>query len=578
MGRTVLIAVALLSVTALAGSASAAPGGAAGHFDRPKSGFAPPGTRLLEGTPAGAGLDPAPIEAAQRQLDAWAGKTPGREHPMYGGAVSLLTHDGIVVHREAVGKQLRYADGEGAELPAGEQEPMRPDTIFDVASITKLFTSVAALQLADDGDLRLDEPVARYLPEFGNHGKEAITVRQLLTHTSGLPSIVQLWKLPPEQRIPHVMNLAPEHRPGTHYEYSDPNMITLGVLVSRLAGEPLDRVVQQRIAEPLGMSDTGYHPPESKLHRIAATEFQADPPRGMVRGEVHDENAWALGGVAGQAGIFSTADDLAVLGQALLNGGAYGGERILSAHRTDQLMTNFNGEFPGHSHGLGFELDQRWYMAGLSGPRSAGHTGYTGTSLVIDPASRSIAVLLTNRVHPSRSWGSNNPSRQALAQGMARALAVPPRKGTASWYAPAAATMTTEPLGPAAGPIQLSFDAFVDTQQDGDGVDALTVESSANGEDWRPVPLTASGRGAPEGPQEKLAGAGHRAWWKVRAEVPAEPGERVRLRMRYSLDENYEGRGVNLDAIRAADRQRTLLDGEVEADRLHPDGWHEATR
>ncbi|MFC7341080.1 serine hydrolase domain-containing protein [Saccharopolyspora griseoalba] len=578
MGRTVLAAVALLSVTALTGSAAAAPGRAAGHFDRPQPGFAPADTHLMEGTPAGAGLDPDPIAAAQRQLDAWTERTPGREHPMYGGAVSLLAHDGIVVHREATGEELRYADDRGTELPADHREPMRTNTIFDVASITKLFTSIATLQLVDGGELDLDAPVARYLPEFGNRGKEEITVRQLLTHTSGLPSIVELWKLPPEQRIPHVMNLTPEHPPGTNYEYSDPNMITLGVLVSRLAGEPLDQVVRHRITEPLGMADTGYRPPESELHRIAATEFQTDPPRGMVRGEVHDENAWALGGVAGQAGIFSTADDLAVLGQALLNGGAYGGHRILSTEQVEQLMTNFNEEFPGHAHGLGFELDQRWYMAGLSGPRSAGHTGYTGTSLVLDPASRSIAVLLTNRVHPSREWGSNNPSRQALAQGMAKALAVPPRRGSTSWHAPASGVLTTDELGPTAGPVQLSFEAFVDTQDDPDGRDALSVESSVDGADWRPVPLTASGEGAPEGPQRSLAGAGHRAWWSVRAEVPAEPGQRVRLRWRYDTDEQYEGRGVNVDAVHAADHDSTLLDGEAEAGRLRPKGWQEVSR
>lgn len=578
MGRTVLAAVALLSVTTLTGSAAAAPGRAAGHFDRPQPGFAPADTTLLAGTPAGAGLDPAPIEAAQRQLDAWTEKTPGREHPMYGGAVSLLVHDGIVVHRDATGKELRYADERGTELPADQQEPMRPDTIFDVASITKLFTSAATLQLVDDGELDLDAPVAQYLPEFGNHGKESITVRQLMTHTSGLQGVVELWKLPPEQRIPHVMNLTPEHPPGTHYEYSDPNMITLGVLVSRLAGKPLDQVVRDRITEPLGMSDTGYRPPESKLHRIAATEFQTDPRRGMVRGEVHDENAWSLGGVAGEAGIFSTADDLAVLGQALLNGGTYAGHRILSSRQVDQLMTNFNEEFPGNAHGLGFELDQRWYMAGLSGPRTAGHTGYTGTSLVLDPASRSIAVLLTNRVHPSREWGSNNPSRQALAQGMARALAVPARRGSTSWYAPAAGTLTSEKLGPVAGPIQLSFKAFVDTQNDPDGADPLLLESSVDGKRWRRVPLTASGDGAPEEPQASLAGAGHRSWWDVRAEVPAEPGQQVRLRWRYAMDEEYEGRGVNVDAIHAADRDSTLLDGEAEADRLHPRGWRETTR
>ena len=151
------------------------------------------------------------------------------------------------------------------------------------------------------------------------------------------------------------------------------------------------------------MEDTGYNPPTG--HVRAATEYQTAPPRGMVRGEVHDENAWSLGGVAGHAGVFSTADDLAILSQALLDGGTYGGHRILDPSSVELLVTDFNQAFPGDSHGLGFELDQRWYMDALPAPRPPGHTGYTGTSVVIDFASRSFAILLTNRVHPSPRLG-----------------------------------------------------------------------------------------------------------------------------------------------------------------------------
>ncbi|MER5391747.1 serine hydrolase [Saccharopolyspora sp. NPDC002686] len=578
MGRTILAAVALLSVTALAGSATASPSHADGRFDRPQHEFAPSATVLRDGSPTDVGLDPAPIDAALQQIAAWTEKTPGRDHPMYAGAVSLLVHDGVVVRRDAVGKELRYADGKGTELPADQQEPMRTDTIFDAASISKLFTSIAALQLVDAGEVDLGAPVADYLPEFGVNGKQGITVEQLLTHTSGLQAEVQLWKLPPEQRIPSVMQLTPEHPPGTNYTYADPNMITLGVLVQRVTGEPLDRVVAERITGPLGMRDTGYNPPASELHRIAATEFQADPPRGMVRGQVHDENAWSLGGVAGQAGIFSTADDLATLGQALLNGGTYQGNRILSEDAVTKMLTNFNGAFPGNAHGLGFELDQRWYMAGLSAPHTAGHTGYTGTSLVIDPLSRTVAVLLTNRVHPSRDWGSNNAARQELAQGMAQALAVRPEFGSDSWFTDRAGTVTTDPLGPVSGPVQVSFSAFVDTQRDADGVDPLLLESSVDGKNWQPVPVRATGPGAPEGVQQQLAGSGHRSWWKVRGSVAAEPGQRVLLRWRYAPDGQYTGRGVNVDGILAADRNATLLDGETQADRLHPDNWTSTDR
>ncbi|MCI2424078.1 beta-lactamase family protein [Saccharopolyspora sp. K220] len=578
MAKTILLATALLAVTTLAGSAMASPGHVHGRFDRPEQGFAPASTLLRDGTPEEAGLDPGPLDAALRQIAGWTNKTPDLEHPMYAGAVSLVAHDGIVVRREAVGQEVRYADRQGTELPPEQQDPMRPDTIFDAASLSKLFTSIAVLQAVDDGKVRLDAPVAEYLPEFGVNGKQSITVQQLLTHTSGLQAEVKLWKLPPEQRIPAIMQLTPEFPPGTHYTYSDPNMITLGLLVQRVSGAPLDQVVAGQITEPLGMSDTGYNPPASKLHRIAATEDEVDPPRGMLRGQVHDENAWSLGGVAGHAGIFTTADDLSVLGQALLNGGSYDGHRILSEHSVEAMLTNFNSAFPGNAHGLGFELDQRWYMAGLSAPHTAGHTGFTGTSLVIDPASRSVVVLLTNRVHPSRDWGSNNRARQALAQGLAEALAVKPARGSQSWFAEGPGTLTTDPLGPVSGDMQVSFNAFVDTQRDADGADPLFVESSVDGVGWQPVTLQASGPGAPDEPQGSLAGAGHRSWWKVQGTVNATAGQQVRLRWRYALDDQYAGRGVNVDGILVADRNATLLDGELEAARLHPDGWVATSR
>ncbi|WP_338601272.1 serine hydrolase [Saccharopolyspora sp. SCSIO 74807] len=576
--RGTLLALVLTAITATAAGPACAspPVGAGGRFDRPQDGFSSAETVLRPGSPEQAGLAAAPIDDALRRIGAWTGPTPGREHPMFAGAVALLAHDGVVVRHEAFGKEVRYSDAQGTELPPQQQEPMRPDTIFDVASLTKLFTSIAVLQQVEDGDVDLDTPVAHYLPEFGGQGKQSITVRQLLTHTSGLPSEVQLWKLPPQERIPHVMRLSPEKPPGTAYQYSDPNFITLGVLVSRMADAPLDQVVRERITGPLGMDDTGYNPPPSELHRIAATEFQTEPPRGMVRGEPHDENAWSLGGVAGEAGLFSTAHDLGVLGQALVNGGGYGEQRILQPETVERMLTDYNGAFPGDGHGLGFELDQRWYMAGLSGPRTAGHTGFTGTSLVLDPDSRSVVVLLTNRVHPTREWGSNNPAREAIAQAMAEALAVRPERGSESWGAPAAApaTLRTRDLGPVAGQAEVSFDAFVDTQRDPDGADPLLLESSVDGgASWRPVPVTANGPGAPEGPQQSLAGSGHRAWWQVRGTVDAQPGQHVQVRWRYAPDKQYTGRGVLVDGISVADRDRTLLDGEREPQGFDPRGW-----
>lgn len=558
-----------------------------GRFDVPRSGFAPPSTVLRTGSAESVGLDPAPLNTAFEQLQRWTNTAPGRAHPMYAGAVGLLAHDGTVVRHEASGYQVRYADRQGTELPASEREPASTDTAFDIASVTKLFTSMAVLQEVDRGQVELDAPVADYLPGFGQNGKERITVRQLLTHTSGLQAEVQLWELPPHQRVPALLRLRPEHEPGTQYTYSDPNMMTLGLLLEKITGQPLNHVVSERITGPLGMSDTGYRPtdgrtapgePEVPRDRIAATEVQVDPSRGLVHGEVHDENAWSLGGVSGHAGIFSTAHDLAVLGQSVLNGGTYAGQRVLSPRSTRLMLTNFNSGFPGNSHGLGFELNQRFYMAGLSGPRTAGHTGFTGTSLVLDPDSSSLAVLLTNRVHPSRDWGSNNPAREALAQGLAESLAVRPRYGDDSWFTNHAGTLRTGSIGPASGPIDIRFDAFLDTQNDPDGTDPLLVEYTTDGQHWKRIPVSAKGRGAPAGNHTELAGSGHRGWWSVHGRIHPEPGQQLQLRWRYAPDEQYTGRGVHVDGLRVTDGSRVLLDGEREPDRVEVHGWRAVSR
>lgn len=583
MSRRSVLSVTLLAVlTAAVMTASTAVatahGSPTGRFDQPQAGFAPPTTVLRDGAPGKVGLDPAPIDAALRKVDEWTRTHPDPtlNHPLFSGAVSLLAHDGVVVSRQATGYAVRYADGAGTELPAEQRVPMGADTIFDMASVSKLFTSIVVMQLIEagevDGGVDIDEPVATYLPEFGVNGKESITVGQLLTHTSGLVAWLPLWSAHPDipSRIKAVMDVAPHNEPGSTYEYSDLNLIALGVLVERRTGDPLDTVVRERITEPLGMVDTGYNPPTDKLMRIAATEFQASPPRGMVRGSVHDENAWSLGGVAGHAGVFSTVNDMATLAQTILNGGTYRGQRILRPDTVATMLENHTQEFPGHDHGLGFELNQIWYMGGLSGPRTAGHTGYTGTDLVIDPASRSFAILLSNRVHPSRSWGSINIARETLCSGLAKSLAVRPQRGRDSWYTgigdASTATLTTVQLKPTA-PIRVNFDAFVDSES----TDRLVLESSVDGTTWQPVEVTASGRGAPDETVTALSGGGHRAWWRVQARLPY--AAEITLRWRFTTDARYTGRGVHLDEIMVTERGRTLLNGEKESHRLQPDGW-----
>jgi serine-type D-Ala-D-Ala carboxypeptidase len=551
------------------------------RFDRPEQGFAPPWTTLRDGRPQDVGLDTAPIDAAVRQINEWT-KTnptvPAVPHPLMSGVVTLLVHEGVVVERSHAGYAVQYADQQGTLLPEDQRVPMRDDTIFDMASVSKLFTSIAVMQLVERGKVDVDAPVARYLPEFGVNGKAAITVKQLLTHISGLDADLPLWSNWPDKasRIKAVMDVAPINPPGTVYKYSDLNLIALGVMIERLTGSTLDNVVSRDITDPLHMVDTGYNPPASKLDRIAATEYQISPPRGMVRGQVHDENAWSLGGVAGHAGVFSTARDMAILAQTFLNGGIYAGRRILREDSVRAMLTNFNTAFPGNAHGLGFELDQMFYMGGLSSLQTAGHTGYTGTTLVFDMKSRSIAILLSNRVHPNRTWGSINPAREALATGLARSMAVPPRHGRDYWFTgignDSTATLSTQELSAEDSPIRVTFDTFVDSES----TDHLVLESSNDGVQWQSVAVVAHGPSAPPGPTDWLAGHGHRTWWFVEATAPAAP--KIRFRWRLTTDHLYTGRGDAVDNIKITQGSRTLLDGEKQPAALVSVGWDRRIR
>ncbi|MEV0290305.1 MULTISPECIES: serine hydrolase [unclassified Kribbella] len=571
-----VLGIAVVSTVMLALTTPAvANGNRSGRFDRPYDGYAPKTTLLRETTPAKAGLDPAPIDAALAQVDAWT-RPNGTVKPLYAGAVTLLGHDGRIVTKTATGMALKYADGAGTELPADQQIPMRTDTIFDMASVSKLFTSIVVMQQVEKGKVGLDTPIASYVPEFAENGKQAITVRQALTHTTGLPAWLPLWSAQPDpaSRMHMALTATPTSPAGTKYLYSDLNLIALGELAHRVTGKTLDKLVADGITKPLQMRDTGYNPDAKKKPRIAATEFQSAPPRGMVWGSVHDENAWSLDGVAGHAGVFSTADDLAILAQTFLNGGSYRGARILKESSVTAMITNFNGAFPGNDHGLGFELNQRWYMNGLSGPRTAGHTGYTGTSLVIDFDSRSFAILLTNRVHPSRSWGSNNPARRAVAQGLALALGVGPRHGKDAWFSGttdgATTTLSAQVAVPEGG-AKLAFDMFVDTEE----TDLLYLETSADGTTWTKVPFTVLDRGSVIDHDGAISGSGDRHWHQVFAELAA--GEQT-VRWRYTSDALYQGRGVYVDGVKITSQSGVLLDGERTPESFTANGWRLSRR
>ncbi|MFE9094295.1 serine hydrolase domain-containing protein [Streptomyces sp. NPDC007264] len=369
--------------------------------------------RLRVDTPGKAGLDPEELRLLVRGVrDALGG-----ERPWAAGAVVIAGRGPVIAVQEAAGWAVRYTayDAEsdrGVELPPAARVPMTLDTPFDLASLTKLFTAVAAVQQLERGTLGVDARVGAYLPDFHGAAEHGITVRQLLTHTSGLPPELPLYDRPSQAaRLAALRAQAPVGEPGA-YCYSDLNPLLLQHVLERLTGRTLDVLVRDGITRPLGMTATRFGPSPG----AAATEDQRRPwakaDRGMLRGVVHDENAWALGGVAGHAGLFSTARDLAVFCRTLLAGGSYGPARILGPDFVELMLT---------PPGLGFAVDQPWFMGELAGRGAAGHTGFTGTSLVLDPATDTFLVLLANTVHPRRRAPDSRP-RAAAGDRLARAV------------------------------------------------------------------------------------------------------------------------------------------------------------
>ncbi|MEU6181061.1 serine hydrolase domain-containing protein [Streptomyces coeruleorubidus] len=369
--------------------------------------------RLRDGTPERAGLDPGELRHLVREVHVL---TTG-QRPWAPGAVVVVGRGPVIAVEEAAGWAVRYAAYDedtdaGVELPAEDRVPMTVGTPFDLASLTKLFTAVAAVQQIERGTLGIDAKVGAYLPDFTGAARHRITVRQLLTHTSGLRPELPLYDCADDAgRLTALRTEAPVAAPGT-YRYSDLNMLLLQHLLERITGRTLDALFRDGITRPLGMTATEFGP----CPGAAATEDQRRPwakaDRGMLRGEVHDENAWVLGGVAGHAGLFSTGRDLAVFCRTLLAGGSYGPARILGPDFVELLFT---------PPGLGFSLDQPWFMGDLAGRGAAGHTGFTGTSLVLDPATDTFLILLTNAVHPRRRRPDSAP-RAAAGSRVARAV------------------------------------------------------------------------------------------------------------------------------------------------------------
>jgi CubicO group peptidase (beta-lactamase class C family) len=292
-----------------------------------------------------------------------------------------------------------------------------------------------AAMLAEAGQLDLEAPVARLVPEWqdarglaagvasGVDERARVTVRHLLTHTSGLPAHVDYFKTLATRRdlVAGVVQAPLVSAPGTQSVYSDLGFILLGEIIARLTGRPLDQLARERIFEPLGMHSTMFNPPESLRERTAPTEHDSEFRRRLLRGEVHDENAWVMGGVAGHAGMFSTAADLAAFCQMLLNGGIYAHERVLRRSTIAQFTSA--SALTTHTRALGWNVPTPDSSSGrYFSRRSFGHTGFTGTSIWVDPEKQLFVVLLTNRVHPTRDSDKINKVRPAVHDAIVQAL------------------------------------------------------------------------------------------------------------------------------------------------------------
>jgi serine-type D-Ala-D-Ala carboxypeptidase len=336
------------------------------------------------------------------------------------GAVLLVgLHDQIV---------YRKAYGHRALQP--EAVDMTPDTVFDLASLSKpIGTSTSIMILADRGKLHFSDKVGKYLPAFANHGKEEITIETLLLHRGGLipDNPIEDYADGGAAGVQHIMDCEPKWTPDTHFAYSDVGFIVLGEVVKAIDGRSLDQFAKQDVFEPLGMIDTMYNPPASVRPRIAPTE-QRDGR--WIIGEVHDPRSYAMGGVAGHAGVFSTADDLARFCRMILHRGELNGRRILSAEIVKEwtavhYLPDGNGGKAGRTYG--FDADTGYSQPkGDRFPRgvSFGHTGFTGTSFWIDPAHDCYVILLTNSVHPNGK-GNVLALRRAVSNAVADALLGP---------------------------------------------------------------------------------------------------------------------------------------------------------
>ncbi len=394
------------------------------------------GVLLCAGAPAASLAAPAPVRDTPLVLS----QSPSAEAfaPIAGlvqAAIARRELPGAVV-LIGRGDEIVYHQAFGDRAVQPSREPMTEDTIFDLASLTKVVaTTTSVMRLVEEGRIRLSDPVATFIPEFGKYGKRAITIRHLMTHTSGLRPDLELEVefSGAAEAIRRASEEVPMAAPGERFVYSDINFFLLGDIVERVSGERLDRYAAAHVFGPLGMTDTMFLPPASLRARIAPTERCeplawpcSRPEAPFLRGIVHDPTSRRMGGVAGHAGLFGTAADLSRFCRMLLNGGALGGVRILSAAAVAKMTAPATPPGMADVRGLGWDIDSMYSVnrGDLFPLGSYGHTGFTGTSLWLDPASKSYVVFLSNRVHPDGK-GDVTPLRGRVATVAAAALLTP---------------------------------------------------------------------------------------------------------------------------------------------------------
>jgi uncharacterized protein YbbC (DUF1343 family) len=361
---------------------------------------------------AAAGVDASAVPPAKAEAKALAAMAEGID-PLVADALAQGRLPGcVVVIGRSSGIMYQKSFGSRALLP--DKEAMTLDTIFDVASLTKpIATATALMVLVEQGKVDLDERAARYVPEFRPHSKNAITLRQLLTHVSGLPAetAVADFEHGRAAAMKHIMALSLKAPPGTKFVYSDVGFLVLEEVIRRVTGGDLASFTDAAIFRPLGMNDTGFRPSADARPRIAPTEKRNEV---WMRGEVHDPRAYRLGGVAGHAGLFSTAKDLARFARMVLGTGALDGARVLSQETVRRMLAAH--DVPGGIRALGWDMQSTYSTnrGDALSRRAVGHGGYTGTSLWIDPQQDLFVIFLSNRVHPDGK-GSINALAGAIA-------------------------------------------------------------------------------------------------------------------------------------------------------------------